>query len=274
MSETITLKETAERLGVHYMTAYRYVRIGKLPAKKVGSSWQVAVADLEAFTDEATDPGEAPWSERFESRALAGDERGSWAVIEAALASGRSPTEVYVDVIGPAMGRIGRSWARGTTTIAEEHAATAVAGRIVGRLSNRFTAPGRRRGRIVIGTPPGERHGLPVTMAADLLRGVGFEVVDLGCDLPIDAFVHGVRTHLPVTVVAVSITSTGSAPMAHRLVSALHQSGLGPVVLGGNGVSGSEQATALGGDAHAATIADLADYADRVKLSGPGYLVS
>jgi excisionase family DNA binding protein len=34
--ETLTLHEAAERLGVHYMTAYRYVRHGQLFATKVG----------------------------------------------------------------------------------------------------------------------------------------------------------------------------------------------------------------------------------------------
>ena len=36
--ETLGLRECAERLGVHYMTAYRYVRTGMLPATKVGAA--------------------------------------------------------------------------------------------------------------------------------------------------------------------------------------------------------------------------------------------
>ena len=34
--ELITLHEAAARLGVHYMTAYRYVRTGRLPAERDG----------------------------------------------------------------------------------------------------------------------------------------------------------------------------------------------------------------------------------------------
>ena len=33
----VTLHEAAERLGVHYMTAYRYVRTGRLPAERDGA---------------------------------------------------------------------------------------------------------------------------------------------------------------------------------------------------------------------------------------------
>lgn len=42
----IGLRDAAERLGVHYMTAYRYVRLGVLPAEKVGGEWQVRPSDL------------------------------------------------------------------------------------------------------------------------------------------------------------------------------------------------------------------------------------
>ena len=42
MGEThVTLHEAAERLGVHYMTAYRYVRHGQLQASRTSSGWRV-----------------------------------------------------------------------------------------------------------------------------------------------------------------------------------------------------------------------------------------
>ena len=43
---TVGLRDAAEQLGVHYMTAYRYVRNGTLPAHKSGGEWQVDPADL------------------------------------------------------------------------------------------------------------------------------------------------------------------------------------------------------------------------------------
>ena len=46
-AQPLTLPEAAEELGVHYMTVYRYVRTGRLPAKRVGGTWQIAPADLE-----------------------------------------------------------------------------------------------------------------------------------------------------------------------------------------------------------------------------------
>ena len=39
--DVLTLHEAAEELGVHYMSAYRYVRLGLLDAAKRGGVWKV-----------------------------------------------------------------------------------------------------------------------------------------------------------------------------------------------------------------------------------------
>ncbi len=45
-SGLLTLQQAADRLGVHYMTAYRYVRTGRLPADRRDGRWAVATADV------------------------------------------------------------------------------------------------------------------------------------------------------------------------------------------------------------------------------------
>jgi excisionase family DNA binding protein len=249
-SPMLSIKESAERLGVHYMTAYKYVRHGKLPATKVGGEWRVSEADLEVMLSGAAIPtprGETDWAGRLEDRLLAGDESGSWAVVEAALASGVSPEELHVDVLSAALRAIGEGWHSGEVTIAEEHRATAVATKIVGRMSNRFTRRGRRRGRIVIGTPPGERHGLSIAIVADLLRGDGWEVLDLGPDLPIDEFVAAVEKAAPVSAVAIGITNRELLESATQLVSTLRASTTAPIVVGGSAVT-ETTASRIGAD--------------------------
>src|SRR3984957_19994084 len=47
--QTLTLQEAASQLGLHYMTVYRYVRTGKLPATQEGMSWRVRVQDVKAL---------------------------------------------------------------------------------------------------------------------------------------------------------------------------------------------------------------------------------
>jgi excisionase family DNA binding protein len=249
--EMLGLRECAERLGVHYMTAYRYVRTGMLPASKLGSEWRVSAEDLEHFRATADQvPGHAkvPRLDRFEARLVAGDEGGAWQIIEGALASGMTPQRVYVEMLGPAMHRIGEGWSRGTRSIADEHRASVVAHRLVGRLGARFRIRGRPKGRIVLGTPAGERHALPPAVIADLLRGAGFEVVDLGSDLPIDDFVAACRSVLPLVAVGLSVSTTDALTEAATLIESLRSEDLGPILLGGAAIWDAHHAERLGAD--------------------------
>ena len=53
------------------------------------------------------------WQERLQARMLGGDVAGSWQVIEAAMASGFEPGEIYVRVLAPSLHAIGASWRSG-----------------------------------------------------------------------------------------------------------------------------------------------------------------
>lgn len=250
MAGTLSLRECAERIGVHYMTAYRYVRLGRLPATKVGGEWRVLPSDLEALLVTAAEPperGATDWSARLEDRLIAGDDAGAWAVVEAALASGVSPADVHVDMLAPALVRIGAAWALGDLSVADEHRATSVATRIVGRLGPRFSRRGRHRGRVVIGTPPGERHALGVASVSDLLRGAGWEVFELGVDIPTAAFVSAVEKAAPVAAIAVSVGFDAHLDAARQLVVALKGSAVIPVVVGGAAVDAASSSH-LGAD--------------------------
>jgi hypothetical protein len=60
------------------MTVYRYVRLGMLPATKIGASWHIDPPDLARFRDggHATPRarrGKADWKRRLEARMLVGD---------------------------------------------------------------------------------------------------------------------------------------------------------------------------------------------------------
>jgi excisionase family DNA binding protein len=270
----LTLHEAAEALGVHYMTAYRYVRLGLLPANKVGGTWQVTPAALEAYRAEtAPAPGgaepagrrRAPWAARLEARLVAGDARGAWGVVEAALAAGTEIDEIYLQLICPAMRSIGDRWEAGELDVAVEHRASGITFRLIGRLGPRFARRGRTRGVVVLGSPAGERHSLPVALLADLLRGEGWEVSDLGGDMPADSFVRAVGEAADLVAVGVSVTTAASLPAAAALLVALRGALPAGVLLavGGRAVETRQQALALGADEWAASSHELAALLDR-----------
>lgn len=257
-SPHVTLKEAADVLGVHYMTVYRYVRHGRLPAVKSGTSWLVAVTDLEAFATAAACEAEpcrsrhTAWDERLEARLLAGDLGGSWQVVDAALAAGSTVEAIYTDVITPALCSVGRRWESGEIGVAAEHRASAIAARVVGRLSHRMMRRGQSRGTVAVGTCAAELHGLPVSMVADLLRGAGFESVDLGCNLPADCFAEEVEKLDRLQAIVVTATTSDLDDDVRVTVEGLRaRRGDVPIYVGGRAIADAEHAAAVNADGFA-----------------------
>ena len=74
--------------------------------------------------------------------------------------------------------------------------------------------------------PPGETRALPVAFAADLLRLECFNVIDLGTNVPADAFAAGAQATNNLRFVAVSVTSSRRLGSAATLIGALRASEL------------------------------------------------
>ncbi len=211
--ELIGLRAAAEQLGVHYMTAYRYVRIGTLPARKVDGAWQVRLGDLRAVADqEPARPGPGgirwgPYRRQLRERLVAGDEPGAWSIVERALVSGAPAQDIHLELMVPVLGEIGDAWARGEFDVADEHRASNVAARLIGRLGPSFARRGRKRATVVIGSAPGDQHSMPLAILGDIIRGQGLAVVDLGANTPAESFVESVRKHDDVIAVAIGVGS-------------------------------------------------------------------
>jgi excisionase family DNA binding protein len=188
----LPLREAADFLGVHYQTAYGWVRQGSLPATKVGRSYQVNVADVYALGAEraaGTPPRPEvrvrdwqPQADRFFDALVAGEERLAQARLER-IAAGVPFIELCERIVAPALRRIGDDWAAGDVTIAVEHRSSAICDRLISPLAAQRPR-GRPRGVAVTATPPGERHGLPALMAAGTLREDHWLVQHLATDLP------------------------------------------------------------------------------------------
>jgi excisionase family DNA binding protein len=268
-SKDLSLHEVADELGVHYMTAYRYVRIGMLPARKEGRTWKVSRADLEAMLAEPESAGAGdgtPWPERLSRRLIAGDEAGAWKVIEAALVGGTSPGDVLEEIITPAMHRIGALWEDGMIGLDEEHIASALCIRLIGRLGSRFARRGLSRGTVVMGTTEHELHGIPSALASDVLRLAGFDVVDLGPKLPASDFSRAAKRVPQVVAVGVSATAPGQDDELAETVRALRSAVDVPIFLGGRAVRSQDHAVELGADGWAATASELVDLIGAASL--------
>jgi len=186
------LREAADALGVHYQTAYLWVRQGSLPARKRGRDYEVDDADVAALAERrrvgsppARQIGVRDWpaqADQLYAAIAAGEETHArhWL---GRLAAGVTLVDLCEHVIAPALRRIGDGWASGWVSIAQEHRASAICERLIAAYAGQ--PGGRPRGRAVVATPPGERHGLPALMAAACLREDRWLVHHLATDLPV-----------------------------------------------------------------------------------------
>ena len=216
------LREAADVLGVHYQTAYAWVRQGTLPARKTGRGYEVSDEDVSALAERRA-AGTAPrhevrvrdWSVqagRLYDAIVSGEETLARHDFER-LAAGVPLIDLCERVITPALRRVGDQWAAGELTIATEHRASSICERLIAPCLQQ--PPGRPRGIAVTATPPAERHGLPALMAAACLREDRWLVHHLAADLPV-ADVIGLALDTGADLVVLSSATAQAARAARR----------------------------------------------------------
>ena len=233
------LREAAGALGVHYQTAYAWVREGVLPARKVGRGYEISEADARALAArrrQGAQPARpihvrdwAAQSLRLYEALAAGDETLARQRV-GRLAGGVPLVDLCANVIGPALGRIGDDWAAGRVSIAQEHRASAICERLIAGHDRQ--PGGRPRGIAVATTPPGERHGLPALMAAACLREDHWLVHHLAADLPV-AEVTRLAAQVGAGLVVLSSATTAAARRARGAVQEITDALPGVTVLAG-----------------------------------------
>lgn len=236
-AELVDLRDAARQLAVHYQTAYRWVRSGELPATKVMGAYRLdsdVVARLAERRARATPTrprrpraGFAALSTRMFGYLVAGEERQARQLTGGLLDNGVSLTTVAMEVLVPALRRIGEEWQAGQLGVPTEHRASAIGERILGE---RHPNPrGRRRGTAAVAAISGERHALPTTLAAGALLEDNWRVHHLGADLPPDQLIRFCQEE-HVDLAVLSVTTAKARPAAARVATRLEDLGLRTLV--------------------------------------------
>jgi excisionase family DNA binding protein len=158
------LRGAADTLGVHYQTAYGWVRQGLLPARKIGRGYQIRDEDVTRFAARRR-LGQQPirpirvrdWAAQAGRlyAALAGGEETQARRRLERLAGGVTITDLCDHLIAPALRQIGDDWAAGRVSIAQEHRAAAICERLICALARQ---PGGRPRGVAVVTKLGSRH--------------------------------------------------------------------------------------------------------------------
>lgn len=195
------------------------------------------------------------WLEAIRTGTVRGESEAVLALVRAALGAGVAPGAVLQDGLIAAMDEVGRRFERGDCYIPEMLlSARAMRGAVEALRPSLVTAAVEPLGRVVIGTMEGDLHDIGKNLVGIMLEGVGFEVIDLGNNVPPARFVEAVARHHP-GFVGLSAMLTTTMPGMARTLAELEAAGLRrtvSVVIGGAPVS-ADYALEIGADLYAAT---------------------
>ncbi len=170
---------------------------------------------------------------------------------EKALEAQVSPFTILEDALAPALNEVGRRFEAGEYFLAELIMAGEIMKECMKLLEPRMmTRNTERKGSVVIGTVSGDLHSIGKDIVVTLLRANGFEVFDLGVDVPSERFVEEVVANKP-DILALSALLTTSMPEMGKVIKALEKAGIRSelkVIIGGSPVS-AEFAKEIGADA-------------------------
>src|SRR5918995_2857738 len=106
---------------------------------------------------------------------LAGDEVGAELAIRDALDARLTTAQIDDEIIAPALWLVGRLWARGDISVADEHLATEISLRVLAlQREAQRTVRGREGRKVLLAAPEGEVHTVALQMIANLLRDAGY----------------------------------------------------------------------------------------------------
>jgi 5-methyltetrahydrofolate--homocysteine methyltransferase len=170
--------------------------------------------------------------------------------VQAALEAGIPAPLILNEGMIPAMGEVGRLFEEGEYFVPEMLIAARAMQAGLSLLKPHLKESNvQSAGKVVIGTVKGDLHDIGKNLVAMMLEGAGFEIVDLGTDVPPERFVAAVRDN-GAQIVGLSALLTTTMPSMKATLEALREAGLRDrvkVIIGGAPIT-QDYADQIGAD--------------------------
>lgn len=192
-----------------------------------------------------------------------GDMVNAVAKTQEALDEGLAPGKLIDEALIAAMDVVGEMYKSGELFVPEMLVAAQTMQACMEKLEPLVAADElKSAGKVVIGTVKDDLHDIGKNLVAMMLRGAGFEVVDLGVDVAVEEFVAKVKELKP-DILGMSALLTTTVPQMDLVIKALDEAGLRSqvqVIVGGAAVT-PEFAKNIGADGYAPDAAGAVDWA-------------
>lgn len=199
---------------------------------------------------------------------IEGDAPGAQALVRQAVTEGVPPDQILNQGLIAGMSEVGRLFEAGEFFVPEMLiAARAMKGGLELLRPHLVAANIKAIGTVVLGTVQGDLHDIGKNLVGMMLEGAGFEVIDLGTDVPPQKFVDAVKAHQP-HFVGCSALLTTTMPRMKDVIEALQAAGLRDqvkIMIGGAPVT-EKYAREIGADLYAPDASSAATRAKQILM--------
>jgi 5-methyltetrahydrofolate--homocysteine methyltransferase len=192
----------------------------------------------------------------FESRAAAAAEK---------LLETEPPLRVIEEIILPALERVGEDYESGEIFLPQMIKSAETAKSAFAVLRGRMSAQGGlvSRGRVILATVKDDIHDIGKNIVKIVMENYGFEVVDLGKDVPPETIVETAKER-DIRIVGLSALMTTTVVNMEKTIALLKAEGLNCVTLVGGAVMNAEYAKKIGADRYCRNAMDAVHAANEV----------
>lgn len=181
--------------------------------------------------------------------------------VQEALDAGCDPTEILNDGMIKAMDAVGEKFKNGEIFVPEMLVAARAMKKGVEVLKPHLaTGAAGAAGKVIIGTVAGDLHDIGKNLVSMMLESAGFEVIDLGVDVPKEKFVEAYEANPDTKIICCSALLTTTMPALKEAVALINEATFRPnvkVMVGGAPIT-QAFADEIGADAYTEDAASCA----------------
>ena len=181
--------------------------------------------------------------------------------VQEALDAGCDPTEILSDGMIKAMDAVGEKFKNGEIFVPEMLVAARAMKKGVEVLKPHLaTGAAGAAGKVIIGTVAGDLHDIGKNLVSMMLESAGFEVIDLGVDVPKEKFVEAYEANPDTKIICCSALLTTTMPALKDAVALINEASFRPnvkVMVGGAPIT-QAFADEIGADAYTEDAASCA----------------
>ena len=197
---------------------------------------------------------------------IRGDNIASKEIAEKLVADGESATSILNDGLMPGMNVVGKKFKANEMYIPEVLIAARAMHAAMDIIKPLLSETGEEgKGSIAIGTVQGDLHDIGKNLVGMMLEGGGYDVVDLGVDIPAEKYIEAIKKN-KIKVIGLSALLTTTMPGMKDIIDALKADPetAGTKVMVGGAPLTQEYADSIGADGYAPDSASAVDLADKL----------